>query len=178
MEHKNLGTKTLGFLIVKRSGPALLAIVFTIFMIFVFGIAPEEYRSYAGTAVFFTIIATILISGAMVGVALLEYHNYSITILEKSMKITKGILSRYESGVPYRRIRQVDIVRTPVCRLFGISNIIITLVGDEDIADDANEKIPLPYLEKKLAERLQHEILQHAQVEQMRIVSHPEATVG
>src|SRR3989344_1004963 len=178
MEHKTLGNKTLGFLIVKRSG-FMLAMIFAAILILLFTeIVPAEYRAYAELTDFFAVIAALLAIGGTAGVAFLEYHNYSITILEKNIRITKGILNRYETGIPYRRVKQVDIIRTIVCRFFGISNIIITTVGEEDSTHHSNEKISLPYLEKHLAEKIQHEILQHAQVEQMRMVKIPAETAG
>ncbi len=175
--HKNLGNKTLGFLIAKRSGIALAVIAAAALVVAFTNVVPEQYRSYADLTDFIVIVAALLVAGGTAGVAFIEYHNYSISILEKSVKITKGILNRYETGVPYRRIKQVDIIRTLVCRIFGVSNIIITTVGDED-ASHTHDQISLPYLEKGLAEKIQHEILQHAQVEQMRMVSTPGATTG
>lgn len=161
----------------RRSGFLLSIIAFVFLVLLASGLVPEEYVSYAESADFFGIITVILVGGVTAGIALMEYHNYSISILEKNIKITRGILSRFEIGVPYRRIKQVDIVRTLTCRIFGISNIIITTVGDEDTSH-THDKIGLPYLEKHLAEKIQHEILQHAQVEQMRMVEHPTKTVA
>lgn len=170
MEHKNLGDKTLMLFIIKRSEFVLIAMIIVAIIIGFSGLLPETLARYVNFTDFFLILFLVLAAAATVGIAYLEYHNYSISVLEKNVKITRGILNRFEIGVPYRRIKRVDIIRTIVCRVLGVSNIVITTVGDEH-TEKGSDEIVLPYLEKNLAGKIQHEILGHAQVEQMRMVT-------
>ena len=50
-------------------------------------------------------------------------------------------------------------------------------MGDEEQDADKDEII-IPYVEKHLAEKIQHEILQHAQVEQIRVTRLPNGNGG
>lgn len=170
MEHKNLGDKTLLLFTLKRSGFLLFSCIIVFLLISFSGMLPESLSVYANFADFGLILFLVLTAGITALAAYLEYRNYTISVLEKNVRLTRGILNRFEIGIPYRRIKRVDIIRTIACRVLGVSNIVITTTGDDD-HDVSNDKIILPYITKPLAEKIQHEILQHAQVEQMRMVT-------
>lgn len=170
MGPNNLGERTLLLFVLKRSGFFLLSCIIVFLIISFSGMLPDAFSRYTNFANFGLVIFLLITAGVTTLTAYLEYRNYTISILEKNIKLTRGILNRFEIGIPYRRIKRIDIIRTIACQMLGVSNIIITTTGDDD-EDTHDNKIILPYLAKSLAERIQHEILQHSQVEQMRMVT-------
>ena len=177
VEHKKMGNKTLFFFVLKRS-KFLFAVIFIFLAILALSpIIPADVKHYAQMIDFWLSISIIVIAAGTFGLGYLEYHNLTVSIYVKTIKITKGVLTRHEIGVPFRRIKRIDIIRTLTCRFFGISNIVITTMGDEEQDADKDE-ITIPYIEKHLAEKIQHEILQHAQVEQIRITKYQNGNGG
>jgi uncharacterized membrane protein YdbT with pleckstrin-like domain len=174
MEHKKLGDKTLFLFVLKRSGFFFLSLIVLFAVIGLWGILPESLQRYVALANFLFVVFVLIVAAATFGIASLEYRNYTISVLEKNVKITRGILNRVEIGIPYRRVKRVDIIRTLMCQLLGVSNILITTLGDDDETSHDDEVL-LPYIAKPLAEKIQHEILQHAQVEQIAM-AHPGAS--
>lgn len=170
MEHKNLGDKTLLLFMLKRSGFFLFSCIIIFLVISFSGMLPDAFSRYVNFADFGLVVFLVITAGVTALTAYLEYRNYTVSVLEKNVKLTRGILNRFEVGIPYRHIKRVDIIRTIACQMLGVSNIIITTTGDDD-EDVHGDKIILPYIVKSLAEQIQQEILQHAQVEQMRMVT-------
>ncbi len=170
MEHANLGQKTFLFFIARRSGFALAWFIALIAVVAFLDALPPSLQAYGNLLVFIGIVLFLLIAASTVGVALLEYRNFTISIYERNIKITRGILNRHEIGIPYKTIDRVDIIRTVVCQIFGVSNILIHIVPDDNPATK-EEVFVLPFIEKGLAANIQKEIIEHSQVEHIKEIN-------
>lgn len=173
--YKPLGIKTLLMMILAESYILLvMLLLFFAFVIFInympsiyFSIGFRIFSIYR-LALIFVLILTFLLG-------CLRYYRYGIFLYEKSFKISQGLFSIKEVGIPYRRIQDITIHRSLIDQLFGISNIVITVLGldeREAAGSDNSEKVILPSLDKKVAADIQETILRRAQVEQINILDH------
>lgn len=99
----------------------------------------------------------------------LMYRNFKFALGENSLKIKRGILEREEIAIPYRQIQDVDIERSLSFQMMGLSRLMILTAGREDVGkpgEDDSEGI-LPALDKNMAEWLQHELLERANIQKV-----------
>ncbi|MCX6722613.1 MAG: PH domain-containing protein, partial [Candidatus Staskawiczbacteria bacterium] len=101
------------------------------------------------------------------------YTNYVFLMTENYFKIKRGIFSKTENAIPYRQIQNIDIERSFIFQLLGLSRLVILTAGHEDekpkgasIGFDESEGI-IPAIDQKLAEMLQTELLKRADVQRV-----------
>lgn len=111
----------------------------------------------------------LILAGCLSG-AYLEYSNYQIALEGDHVTVKKGFLNVRESGVPYRRIKSVDIGRDVLDQMLGASTVTITVLGEvEEGAPGAEEHMRLPYLPKDTAIKIQDALLSRAEVEKVNV---------
>lgn len=164
MEHGNFGKKTLFFFMAQRSGFALVCIFIFSMILFFTDILPAFLLPYAQLINFSLVIFILGAIGITISIGFLEYKNFTISIFDRNIKMTRGIFNRYEVGIPYKAIERVDIHRSLVAQLFGVSDIIVYVSHDEN-PETQDEKVYLSFIEKNLANQIQQEILRRSQVE-------------
>ncbi len=108
----------------------------------------------------------------------LEYHYYTYTFTEEAFVMTYGYVMRNELAALYHQIQNVNIQRSPLDRLAGVSQIVILMNGAQH--DVAHNKIVLPAVGKTKAKLVQKELLirarQHVVGENSMTGSQSEAT--
>lgn len=161
-----LGPKTLFMFILKRSAVLILLVPILLAGLFSLDYVPKEYFDIAVSALFGYLIFILMIFTVSFLLALLEYHRYWIFIDEKDLKIARGLIAIEQIGVPYRRISDVRIIRSLVDQIFGVSDILLTTLGDDN-PDEKESTILLPSLSKEIAIQIQDIVLKKAQVEQV-----------
>ena len=95
------------------------------------------------------------------------YNHYKFFLGEDSLKIKRGILDKEEIAIPYRQIQDVDIERSLNFQMFGLSRIVILTAGHEDEKPQAESEGILPAIDKDLAEWIQAQLLQRANVQKV-----------
>jgi membrane protein YdbS with pleckstrin-like domain len=90
----------------------------------------------------------------------MEYRFYTYMFTEEAFIMTQGYVVRNEIGALYHQIQNVNILRGPLDRLTGVSQIVIFMTGIEK--DTAHTKIILPGVGKTKAKLVQKELLQRA----------------
>jgi uncharacterized membrane protein YdbT with pleckstrin-like domain len=165
---ERLGGITFFIFFLKRCPFLIIIILFLAAAIFGKTYIPLEYAQYGDlavsvlTAIFFIFIFIILF------IAWLEFIRYKIYITPESIKINRGILSEEQIGIPFRHIQDATIKRGIFYQLIGVSALVLNVSGDEGAQAVSREtKIILPALNKKLALKIQDEILKKAEVEEM-----------
>lgn len=167
MEYENFGKKTFIFFVLRRSGPFFGCLVIFLTLLALNNAIPYSIQSYVQIVDFFFVIGILALAVGTIGISFLEYHNFTISIYDRNVKITKGIINRYEIGVPHRAVDRVDITRSLISRFFGMSDIVIYVSSDDD-QKTPNQKIVLPFIEKNLAAKIQQEILHHSQAQHFK----------
>ena len=169
--YKPLGPKTLFMMILKRS--LIILVLFAGLIIYqsFLSYLPDTYSRIAINLFSEYIVLCIIIVVAVFFLGWLEYFRYGIFLDEKNIKISRGLFSTEQIGIPYRRIQDMRISRSLVDQFIGISNIIISIVAEED-EKTSPDSIILPSLDKKIAEELHDIVLKRAQVEQIHVVKY------
>lgn len=90
----------------------------------------------------------------------LEYHFYTYTFTDEAFVMTYGYVVRNELAALYHQIQNVNIQRSPLDRMTGVSQIVIFMNGSEH--SGAHNKIVLPAVGKKKAKLVQQELLMRA----------------
>lgn len=90
----------------------------------------------------------------------LEYRYYTYTFTEEAFIMTSGYITRTEIAALYHQIQNVNINRSPLDRMIGVSQIVIIMTGSEKAG--AHNKIVLPSVGRTKARLVQKELLSRA----------------
>jgi uncharacterized membrane protein YdbT with pleckstrin-like domain len=105
-------------------------------------------------------------------VSWLAYTTFQFRLDADIFKIKRGVFTKQEIAIPYRRIESVDIKRNLIQQLFGVSRINIETTIDSqssgDDKNDANEDV-FPVIDHSLAETIQEELTKRANVQKMQV---------
>ena len=99
----------------------------------------------------------------------LVYINYTFALEDDAFKIRRGVLSKKETAIPYRQIRDVNIERSISQQIYGVSKLVILTVGEESLSSSVSESV-LPVvdnIDKNLAVIFQAELLKRANVQKI-----------
>ncbi len=86
----------------------------------------------------------------------LEYRYYTYLFTEEAFMMTSGYMMRAEVAALYHQIQNVNILRSPLDRMIGVSRIVILMTGDKT---SPQNQIILPGVGKKKAKLVQRELL-------------------
>ena len=171
-KYQKLGTRTLIYDIFRRSLLVLVLLVITLALILAkkyFG--ATSFLNLDGL-IFWGFLATFAVLAVTILFAWLDYVMFQFRLDADIFKIKRGIFTKMESAIPYRRIESVDIQRTLIHQLFGVSRITIeTTIDAETTSDsksDASDEV-FPAIDHLLAQNIQEELTKRANVQKMRI---------
>jgi uncharacterized membrane protein YdbT with pleckstrin-like domain len=172
-----LGGKTLLLSIIQRGG-----LVFVVYLIIITltGFASPmitstlgpSLSSFLGFATGAITIFVLVMELFIIGAALLEYSVSKVMLDEGSLKIVRGILSKEEVSLPYRRIQSVEIKQTLLQRILGVGHLVISTTTDLEQPsgrenEDDDEVIPL--MDYPLAAAVSQALTDRAETEKMQI---------
>jgi uncharacterized membrane protein YdbT with pleckstrin-like domain len=172
--YQPLGIKTFWIFFLQRMQAALVLLLLSI-VLFVLSSQPAlvtkqfgDLRPYALAGGELAAWLFLVFLGLTLLISWLIYINYKFCLAEDSLKIKRGILNKEEVAIPYRQIQDVDLKRDLSFQILGLSRLQILTAGHEDdkSEDDDSEGI-LPALDKDLAEWLQAQLLQRANVQKV-----------
>lgn len=121
---------------------------------------PQDYAAYGdyATKILFLVAAAYLL--LVLFWTLMEYHFYTYTFTDEAFIMTSGYVMRTETAALYHQIQNVNIHRSPLDRLMGVSQIVIFMSGSGQTAP--HNKITLPAVGKRQAKLVQKELLVRA----------------
>jgi uncharacterized membrane protein YdbT with pleckstrin-like domain len=90
----------------------------------------------------------------------MEYHFYTYMFTDEAFIMTYGYIMRNELAALYHQIQNVNIQRSPLDRMAGVSKVIILMTGSQH--DPAHNRIVLPAVGKTKAKLVQQELLTRA----------------
>jgi len=177
--YQTLGKKVFWLFFLQMTPVAFILLIISV-ILFVLSFQPFLATTFLGNMQNYVLGATlisflislVIFSGAFI-FAQLTYKNYLFSISDDSFKIKRGILSKTENAIPYRQIQNVDIERSLMFQMLGLSRLIILTAGHEDekpsggsAGDDEAEGV-IPAVDQKLAEWLQTELLKRADIQKV-----------
>lgn len=168
--YQKLGGRTLVFNVF--AGAKIAAILLLITLILVAIGMTAGFSETLNTVTFWAAIITVFALTITVLVAWLQYVFFRYSLGEDIIKIHRGVLTKEEIAIPYRRIESVDIRRTLIHQLFGVSRINIeTTIDSELFADkksDSSDEV-FPAIDQHLARVIQEELTKRANIQKMRM---------
>jgi uncharacterized membrane protein YdbT with pleckstrin-like domain len=90
----------------------------------------------------------------------LSYKFYRYQLTDLSLKIERGVIYKRYVSIPYERVQNVDIYRSLLERILGLSSIYIQTAGSSFGAHPAiSTEGRLPGLDVKIAEEIREELI-------------------
>jgi uncharacterized membrane protein YdbT with pleckstrin-like domain len=167
-----LGQRTLWVLIFRKSAMLFFLAVLFIIGVVVLAYTPALYLHAAVNIMLVYIIFLVVVAAGTFFIGWLQYFRYAVFIDDKDLKIARGLIATEQIGIPYRRIKDIKIERSIVDQIFGVSDIIISTLGEEannaSLGDES--LIFLPSLDQAIALQIQDVVLKKAQVEQVSVL--------
>ncbi len=156
-----LGQKTLALLIFKRAMGIVVLFLGLIALAALRSSVPDVLGSFMDTVLSFGLVAVIGFTFFICLAAYLEYQHYGVILEPENFRVKRGVLTQTEVGIPYRRIKEVNLDRGVFEQMFGISTIVITLLGEGEGQRFGDEStITLPLIDQSIAQEIQNYVLE------------------
>lgn len=169
--YNKLGKKAFGLFFLKNSPLAavLLLVLMILFVLDFQDFTNTMFGNIQAILLWATLIvfALFLIFSAVAYIfAWLIYSSYTFMLDNNSLKIKRGIFNKAENAIPYRQIQNVDIERSFIFQILGLSRLVILTAGHEDEKPrgDESEGV-IPAIDKSVAGLLQSELLKRAGIQ-------------
>ena len=169
LEYRHVGNKTLAFFIIRKLGLFFLTLLLIIVLAISSQFVPLQYASMLTSLIPYLLLVLLffLIFGSIEG--WFQYSHYSMILSDEDMTITQGFVSQEEIGIPYRRVKEIQIERDVINELAGLSDVVIIIQGAEESGATTERRVILPSLPKDVALRIQNKILGKAEVQEMTL---------
>jgi uncharacterized membrane protein YdbT with pleckstrin-like domain len=159
--YERMGWKTFYVFMSERMKIALIAGLIT----FAFVFLNLPFAAYVVWVFLIIFTVTLLI-------VWVEYASFGFLLGADALKVKRGVIHKEEVAIPYRQIQNVDIERTLLDQIAGTSRLVILTAGHDDADADkeggkAESEGIIPVMDKKLASRLQTELLSRASIQKV-----------
>jgi membrane protein YdbS with pleckstrin-like domain len=181
-QYYSLGSKVFWLFVLQRSGLTIFLLFIDLLLIVAnsffsggnsgmsgdVGISPILSASIG-------IIFLVAVLAEIIGfiIARLEYNASKIMLDAYSLKITRGIFSKEEVEIPYRRIQSVEIKQSLTDRMFGVGRLVIASTSDLDQPEGSSQNKSddeiIPVMNFGLAQSVADALTDRAQVERMQM---------
>jgi len=147
----------------------VLFIVVVFYAISLIGIAISE-GNFSGVIFLWLIPIFIIYLLFCYVIARLAYRNWKYELSEKAVKLEKGIIMKKYVSIPYNRIQNVDIYRTLLARILGLSELHIQTAGYSGGSSSGllrrsagSTEGNIPGIDPHLAEQIREELVKRAE---------------
>jgi uncharacterized membrane protein YdbT with pleckstrin-like domain len=85
---------------------------------------------------------------------MIQFQNHTFTLEEFGLKMQEGIINKTEVSIPYRQIQDINLMRSWLHRLFGVSRLIMITAGNEEAGTHEEADTIFDPIDANLAEEL------------------------
>ncbi len=156
----SLGRRAFLLFLSRRVRPVFLWIALSFAAWWSERLLPPSYAVWADYAARLLLVVASAYGILVLVQSWLEYHYYTYMFTDEAFIMTSGYIMRNEVAALYHQIQNVNIMRSPLDRLIGVSRIIIFLTGSD--RDSTHNKIVLPAVGRNKARLVQKELLVRA----------------
>ena len=174
-KYYSLGQKTFLLFIMQRSGAAIFLLIIAILINTIPALAlslGSNIISILNVITGVIILLAIIVEIFGIVVTRLEYGVSKVMLDDASLRIIRGILSKEELELPYRRIQSVEIKQTLFQRWFGVGRVVISTTTDLDqpsqSGNEADDEV-IPLMDYPLAQAIADTLADRAEIEKMQI---------
>ena len=156
----SLGHRAFFLFLMKKMKAVVALFIFTALAWYSVHFFPDPYSVWAD---YFAKILLLLSSSYFAFIFIityLEYRRHTYRFTEEAFIMTHGYVTMNEIGAVYHQIQSVNIRRSPLDRMIGVSQIVIIMTGAE--RDPRQSQIVLPGVGKKKSKLVQEELLRRA----------------
>jgi len=175
--YQHLGKKAFWIFVIKRSEIVFVFLTITILFIIIRNNLGNfnflvSYDYVFTEIIFGGFIISILSIGVAFLIAWLEYIRFKFMLGENVFRITRGVLTKHETSLPYRFIKSVDIKQSLLYQIMGASRITIETIIDtgseSDFKPDSEDEV-FPAIDKHLALMIQKELTERANTQKIHV---------
>lgn len=172
----NLGRKTFIFFVLQNSTGAVGVLFLAIVMGIIGAMVGAGMSGLSGiitaiTGFLFVVAVALEIVGTIT--ARLKYNTSRVMLDNSALHVIKGILSKSEVAIPYRRLQSVAIKQSVLYRIVGVGHVVITTTTDleqpGEIPNEADDEV-VPLMDYDLALAVADQLTKRAEVERMQVV--------
>ena len=164
---QHLGRRAFSFIVSKHINFAIIVLLVAIVASLYGGVIGSNALVGQATVALWVLFLIGVVYAFIVGA--LIYSNYTFSLEDDAFKIRRGVISKKETAIPYRQIRDVNIERSLAQQLAGVSKLVILTVGEESDSRNVSESVlpEVDNIDKKLAIIFQAELLKRANVQKI-----------
>ena len=155
-KHK-LGHRAYFVFLAKRIKFAFFMFLLTWTMWYFSSSFPEKYQMYTDYSAELLLVLSIAYLVFISIQTWLEYRAHTYTFTDEAFVVTHGYITRNELAAAYHHIQSVNIRRSPLDRMIGVSQIVILMTGSEQ--GTRRSEIILPAVGRTKARLVQKELL-------------------
>ncbi len=102
-----------------------------------------------------------LLAGIAYLVAWLYYGTWHYTLKEDYIELEYGLVFKREIRIPYERVQNVNTVRGPIQRLFGLSTVQVQTAGGTYYGGEHRAEGEIPGVSKETGRSIVNDIMEH-----------------
>lgn len=156
----SLGHRAFFLFLLKRIKAVAVLFLFTALAWYSVHFFPDPYSLWVDYFSKIVLLLSTAYFAFIFIVTYLEYRRHTYHFTEEAFIMTHGYMTSNEIGAVYHQIQSVNIKRTPLDRMIGVSQIVIIMTGAE--RDPHHSQITLPGVGKKKSKLVQQELLMRA----------------
>lgn len=177
-KYYEVGRRGLLYLILDYNRVSIVILVISLLVTIAGAVTPGNFGTLVALGgVFLFVVSFLWIIIASV-IAKLEYVTTKIMLDDVSLRVVRGILSKEEDAIPFRRIQTVDIKQDILQRVLSVAHLVIATTTDLDTpgmtVSEKDEEV-VPIMEYDLASALAEALTSRAEVERLHIEAEPAA---
>lgn len=172
----SLGRKTFIFFVLQNSAGAIGLFFLAVLLWIVSASVGSrigsvgDFVAIGGTFIFALAVIVEIVAGIS---ARLKYNTSRVMLDNSALHVIKGILSKSEVAIPYRRLQSVAIKQSVLYRIVGVGHVVITTTTDleqpGEIPNEADDEV-VPLMDYDLALAVADQLTKRAEVERMQVV--------
>ncbi|MCL5733816.1 MAG: PH domain-containing protein [Patescibacteria group bacterium] len=180
-QYYSLGNKIFWLFVIQNSAVAIILLATDIALIVARLTVLSASQIFLGmnvaavTSIAIVIVLIIAVVSELIGVliAKLKYGISKVMVDGSSLRIVRGVLSKEEIEIPYRRIQSVSIKQSLLYRLLNVGHIAISTTTDLEqpsstIENETDEEV-VPIMDYSLAQAVADVLTSKAEVQQMQM---------
>jgi membrane protein YdbS with pleckstrin-like domain len=106
-------------------------------------------------------IVMLLVMMLVILMPMRRYQARGYQFSSDRLRVVRGVLWHSDIVVPFSRVQHIDVLQGPLDRFFGIATLSLHTAGN------FNSAVPLPGLDKALADQMREEIRNHIKRESL-----------
>lgn len=112
-------------------------------------------KDFTFIAILVIILFAILVAwGASVAMSYLAYYNFTLSVSNGQIEITRGLIEKRKITIPISKIQAVKIIESPIRQVIGYAQVTIEIASGSLTTSNENKVMLLPFIKKDQIESI------------------------